>query len=581
MGLIKLSFVEKFKWYADCSTVCFVLLRLFLIFEISVKQITEAAEILQRYAAEHFIDEIPYESSDTFVLLRFISNMKDIQENFSVTVTLLRSRSVVQCRGVREHVQLAVQKIKTFLYGDNNFIVEKFVIPRNMVGVIIGSQGCNVNRYEQRFSVNLEISSNSGLVAIRGQTINVFNCREILLNEMISSHTFDTLSTTQESIAFLEEPDNFRKISHGLPVDIHFSFNAIKLRGICYDVEILKEAIQAIDSKTFVTKVRLLPNNFASLNRDPILSLQHRFHIDLEFESENFTLVMKGEMRQVKRFKAELYDLFGKSFPNYASIVKVHYHLGKVAGDTKALVSISAETGALITYDHSVSMFFIQARSTSILTKGFQELERRIEACRRLVFVHKIETSESWMIASLSDQHRQRLIKIEQSTMCTIEVCKDQLLVAVTGKDEKQVAIAQTRLLAFIDRLKKENVFLDIPEKSIDSFLMESHRMASKYGVKLGAVKKRCSRIYIKGNIIAVSQALNAINDWILKWEGIRKQKSAKMTDNLLPQDYCDRTSETPFDEKNDESKALYSSRHVQSQTVSEIFNFLVSDSDS
>jgi hypothetical protein len=134
----------------------------------------------------------------------------------------------------------------------------------------------------------------------------------------------------------------------------------------------------------------------------------------------------------------------------------------------------------------------------------------------------------------LLKSYRHEIYAIENTCECKIDVFKSESKISIIEK----VDSAKDALEALIDRIKDENVFMDLPESSMPHFVGQSMKHISKFAkshhVEINRVKKKMSRICIHGEGAAVSKAANAVREWIEIWEGKNPGTNVLVNDTTL-----------------------------------------------
>lgn len=490
----------------------------------SVENITEAAAVVRNFIASNFTIEINFNASDGNLLQRKDSILNKIQKEFDVKTYLSRSRGVIEIRGLEDNAKKAAVLVNRFLVGGDGLSVLKFCIPESVIGATIGKGGSNIAKFEKNFEgVKVDVNGTRPVITIRGEEKSASACREAVIKEIAKFMVSLNIDVDERVHNFLSNASNLRKIINGLSVSVNLSNTHAKLRGNCIDVEIVKAGIDEVKSGIYQGVLSLAPTLFEKLTSDETEELMHRIGHETESTTEiddkNFCFKFSAKASNVRRAKLLFLDYIGLHFPRYFSKVKIGKPFAKMAGESKAVLEMSADSGCDISFDHDLQMFLVQAKSPEVLTKGLESVEDRLTKCKDLIFVVNLNSSEFWVLGSLLTTHRNSVAAIETSHKSKIDIFKSDNVITMLGADD----FGRDALLALIDKVMKGNAFMNLPESSMPQFIGQSlkhmNSFAAAHCVKIDRVKKFPSRIRIQGEEIAVINAVNAVDEWTRKWE--------------------------------------------------------------
>jgi len=511
----------------------------------SIENIAEAAIILREFIASNYTIEVHFDASDAQLFARRDSILKNLETEGKVRVFLARNRNLVEIRGTEENANAAALEVKKFLYGGEGLCVLKISVPSSIIGAIIGKGGNNISKLEKEHEgAKIDVNSSVNVIAIRGSEEVAYLCRGTIMKEMVKVQASETLRVDVDAHEDLSKTSTLRTITNDLPVSVTFSTSHVKLRGNCVDVLTVKAAVVEFVSGSYEGHLALMPTLYdqvqaAAETKTFVQSMQEDTMTTAEFEKESHSLRINGKKSNVKRAKAMFLDFMESRFSPYSSkVLKVPKHLAKVAGDAKIVTGIAADSGCDISFDHDMYIFSLHAASPERLAKGLESIERHVQKCEKLVGVLHIDPSDSWILGYLLSTHRDSLKAIEESSECKVDVCKDELVVSITGKESDNAESGKEGLTALLEKVKKENAFADLPESSMPQFVGQSSRnlnsFAAVLNVHIERVKKAPSRIRIHGNEAAVASATNAVHEWIHSWEEKNKGTTIEVDDKTL-----------------------------------------------
>lgn len=506
----------------------------------SVENITEAAAMLRDFIASNYTVEIKFESGDANQLQRKGSILSVLEKEEGVKTYLARSRGVIEIRGLRKNVDVAVLKVKRFLFGGDHFLVLKISVPDNVIGAMIGKGGKNISKFEKDYEgAKVGMNNVVNVMTIRGEDKVAYACRGAVMKEMAKFSVIESIGINSEVHEFLSKTSNLRQITNGLPVTVTLTNSHAKLRGNYLDVPIVKAAMDELESGSYEGVVPLAPILFEKVTSEAetttfLKNVENETKSTTQIDEKNLCLKVSAKRTDVRRAKLLFLNHVERLFPRYCSKVKVARFYAKVARDSKILIHMSAESGCDITFDHDLQMFIVQAASPEQLTKGLESVEERLNQCKELIFVINIGSSDSWLFSLLLTTYRNEIATIETSCKCKIDIFKIDSVISIVGKHDA----GKNALVALIDRVKKESIFMDLPESSMPHFVGQSlkhmNNFAATHHVQIDRVKKFLSRIRIHGEESAVSNAASAVNEWIIHWEGGNPGTNVYVDNNSL-----------------------------------------------
>ncbi len=491
----------------------------------TIENITEGAALLRDFIASNYTVVVEFEPCDLHVLQRKGSILKEVEMVENVKTYIARSRGVVEVRGLRQKVESAVQMIKTFLFGDENFLVLKISVPNDIIGAMIGKGGSNITKFEKDYEgTKVNMSNLVNVMTIRGEEKVAYECRSAVIKAMTNVVVNGIVSINSDTHGQLSKATTLRKITNGLPVTVTLTNSHAKLRGHHLDVPVVKAAIVELESKKYEGNIPLVPQIFDKVignseTTEVLNNISNETKSEINMDKKNHCIQVSGKRADVKKAKLLFLDHLEHFLPHYCSKVKVASYFVKMAREAKALMKMTAESTCNLFFDHDLHIIFVQATSRLQLLNGLEAVQKRLDQCKERVLVMAISSSDSWIFSLLQSQYRQDIAAIEKSCKCKIDTFRTDSVISIVGDHDS----GEDAMIDLIARIKKENIFMDLPESSMPRFVGQSmknmNNFAASYSVQIDRVKKVLSRIHIYGEASAVSNAFIAVNEWIARWE--------------------------------------------------------------
>ncbi len=452
--------------------------------------------------------------------------MKKVEKEHGVRLNLKKALQVVSIKGKSEGISAAENNLKKILFGGDGFSVEKMFVPKAVVGAMIGKGGKNISKYESDFDpVMVTMHSLSHCLSIRGPSEQVESCRRQIARDIIECKVTESLQIDAEAFSKLSKPSQTSKVIGGLPVNLNVSQTSIRLRGSFGDVQEVLKQVKELTTGTYVAEINLIPDNFEKVSRaleDPaqLETICEATTTSANLDKSLGAIVITGKRSNVKRAKTMVLGFLESVAPSEIAKIKFLKPLLTSMGSSKDIAKLSMTSGCMISLERDICTFFLQASSSIKLKDGLEAIESKIEAIMKLTNVFQIE---SWLLQYLLAKSVEKIEMVKKECDCDIVLSRNDMMISIIGKEEAKVSKAKTMVDAIIDQAKKENVFIDIPESSMNEFLGTSGNhmrgIGSTYGVQIDRVKKTKSRIHIQGNGPALTRAVNVINEWVVNWE--------------------------------------------------------------
>ena len=462
--------------------------------------------------------------------------LKKIEKEFDVNLTLNKGRQSLVLRGKSESIKKAEEKVKKILYGGEGFAVQKMFVPALIMGMIIGKSGKNIAKYESDYdSVMVNIHSTTRCLTIRGEPDQVEACKRIITKDIVQCNVSESIQINAEGLAKLSKPGTLDKLLGGLPVTYTLVQTALRLKGAYCDVKDVMVLVNDLLTGVYMAEISLIPENFKKVeiaikNPEHLETIRKSTSTSIDLDKSNGVIVIKGKRSNVRRAKTLLVTFLVSVAPSQFSKVKFLKPLLKSMGSSKEVGELSMMTGCNISLERDICTFLVQSTSDENSRAGEKAVEEKIEACLKLTYVMQVE---SWLIQHLSAKNMAEIEKISENSECEITLSKNDFMISIIGKEEEKVSNAKTSVGTLINKAKKENSFVDLPESSMNLFVGISGKQMSlfarTYNVTMERVKKSTTQIRIQGTETSVSRAYNAVVEWVSQWE----KKNAGVTLNI------------------------------------------------
>jgi polyribonucleotide nucleotidyltransferase len=484
------------------------------------------------FLAKNYLEEVTITEEDQEALLTGgkESKIMKFSEELGVHLSVDRSRYVVVVRGPAENVKSATSRLNQFLKGGDGHSVARLAVTEDVIGVIIGKGGSTRQQLEQKYDgVSISISKAYN-VSIRGPEDKVAACRVEMLKRVSSARVTQIVPVTEEQAVTLEKNNAIKRTIKAVPVQINISDGTAKIRGFFYDVcdavSLLKEQLTGVyesiielDAPQF-TKVR-------GATRDP--SYLQRMELDtsakVALDLSAGSLIVSGKRTNVKRAKDQVFGLLDFILPGEMKRLKIPKPLHSSIGQAMSLADISANAGGATVYlDRDLSSIIIRSPDPEKVKIAAGLVEQKIKDGEKLAYVVEVAPSEAaWLLPLIIGKNGAKISLLQKDSGCNIDVSKESRTVTVTGQSEAEVLKVREALDSVVEKARKENVFLSLPEAAIAYFVGKGGKnikeLSSAHGVEIQRIPKGPHSIRVNGQEDAVESAKNAIDEWLIQWE--------------------------------------------------------------
>jgi hypothetical protein len=472
--------------------------------------------------------EVGYDRDDQDSLLQRGSDsiLKKLSSSYGVLTNLVRSQCIVVITGKENDIQSAKEELQSYLYGGNGISVIKVFAPTEVLGALIGKGGSNLKKLEKDFHpVKLNVMRTTKRICIRGPEEDVHQCRGKIVQTIMTQHISETLQLGSTDFEKLSVPAVKRKIFNDLPSEqLILRPGSARLRGTYFDIQELQFQLEEILTDEYKTVVRLETAQFETVkNQLELEQLSDTTGAKLEIDQSKGGILIAGKRTCVKRAKNNLLGALELLLPKHFCRVKILKPLIRNIRHDERVATIAAESGCSLSIDHDLNCVIIQNSTVSDTTKGVTAIEALLKKYEELNYVLRIDRSDAWLVNLFIDKGGVMIKTIEKESGCGVRLWRDELLISASGNEKDCVQKAKDLILTIVEKAKRENMFVDLPETALGEFIGRagSHLsdFSNKYNIEIQRVKKQ-TKFKISGEENAVSIAVSRISDWLKNWEG-------------------------------------------------------------
>jgi len=427
------------------------------------------------------------------------------------------------------------------------------------VGSIIGKGGSGISQMEQKHKgVSIFVYRASNCFCLRGPKRVVDECRGAIILKVASASVSQPIELCPREYDILKNSaDVVRSIQDETNVQVSFSESLLKIKGTAGNISdaqgLFEELLQGNYRAALSFEVALMEQIQQCVNRNLFDFISSETKCTMEIDTKQFNVTISGKRSGVKKAKALLMDKLTSSMPDNWIRIQVPKPLVTVMNDGMKLASISAKSGSLISFDIDTCYIIIQSTSTLKNTVAVELIQSLIIDSQRLIFMVKLEQDDSWIISLMNWDELAGNIK--SVTQCVLQPYHEDLMISITGLDEDSVKRARKILDDHIDRIRIENIVMDIPEEAMSAFLgrknANMNALARDHGVSIERLKKNSDRVRLQGE--NVLSAMIAVKDWIQAWEvknmndpSASMKKLETVSDNKRPASVTENVQQHP-----------------------------------
>jgi rRNA processing protein Krr1/Pno1 len=511
------------------------------------EDLEKAKTMFEDFLANNHVDEVAVTEEDLDTLLSGGKGSKimKLSEEMGVTLFADRSHHVVVIRGSVEKVDDAKQKLGQFLNGGDGHSVVRISANDQVVGVIIGKGGKNRKQLEEKYEgVSINISK-THRVSIHGPEDTVTECRVEILKMISSARVTQTLSVSEEQHKALQKNDAIKRITQQAPAHITIADGTANIRGLFYDVRdvvsLLNEQLTGVytsavelDASQFV-KVRGAARDSSHFER---MESESSAKVSLDLSARS--IAVSGKRSNVRKAKDQVFLFLAFIVPGEIERMKISKPLYSSVGQATSLAEISASVGGATVYlDRDVSSIIVRSPDQEKVKQAVKLVDQKIKDAERLAYVLEVLPAEAWLIPLIIGKNGNHITALQKDSGCHIDVSRESRTVTVIGDSEESVKKAREKLDAFVEKGRRGNVFMSIPEKAIAAFVGKGgnhvKELSIDYGVDIQRVRKGPQQLKITGDGDKVEAAKNAIEEWLAGWDQSHASLEIPLEKQLIP----------------------------------------------
>ena len=506
------------------------------------EKISEAATIVLDFIKTNYIEEVLVAAKDMQTLLRGgkSSKIMDLATEFEVRMNAERDKGVVIVRGEQDKVHAAVKALNQFLFGGDGLSVVKIPLNEQLLGIVIGKAGKTKDELLKKFpGVSLAVDSAECIITLRGPESAAEECRIEVSKLIASAQISESLELSQKTYQHLTKCKP-RDIVRDIPVQLNITESSLTVRGYRTDVadalSLLKEAIHGRYEARLVLSSPQFSQIASACRRglSPLQRVMDSSGATIALDSSDDSLVFRGNKAQVRSAKQELMAfldfLFGPSFSRMELSGPLRLYMGKMS----TLTEVSAVSGASVHFDRDTGYLLLFSVKAENVDKARSMLYERIAEASKLFSELSLEPSEDWIVSSIIGKKGAQISKLRKATKCEIDVDSSTRTILIRSKDAELVAAARMTLEDFVNKLRRENALIEIPEVDLPAFIGRSGakitEFSDKYDVEAKVQKTSPPSIRFHGDELAVAAAKAAVLEWIKTREAAQKEAAAVET---------------------------------------------------
>mmetsp|Transcript_16817 Transcript_16817/g.48312 ORF Transcript_16817/g.48312 Transcript_16817/m.48312 type:complete len:1261 (+) Transcript_16817:43-3825(+) len=514
-------------------------------------QVDQCAVLILDFLGSNHLEEFEIPPEDEKILFQGENGLtRRVEKEHHVAAIYRKSERRLYIRGKEDNVKSAAQHIKQVLVGGDGFAVVRMSLPDGTVGTLVGKGGKNVKAIEaEHEGVTIQISDASispPILTMRGPEEKVEEARSKILASLATTKVVDSVPISSEQKETLENaPSVIRDIATDANSQMTLMESSVRIRGVSSDVRYAKGLLMETLTGSYKSYIDFEAGQYSvissAVTKDPshFERIRKSTETDLALDEEAKAICILGKRSNVKKAKALLFDFLEFVLSSSMERVKVEKPFMKTMADAEGLADIAAASGASISLDRDLSFVIIQSSDSGKVETAFKLVSARIVEHGRLVDVHKLDQSEAWLLPNIIGKGGSTIRSLETNSGCSVEVSKEELTIVIRGKDEVKVAAVKVKLFEVIDNLKRECLFIDIPDQAQLAFIGKSGEhinfLRDEHNVTIDVMKKPNGRLQVQGSESNILAAKTAIDVWRKEWEGQNIGESVAVEGTDIP----------------------------------------------
>lgn len=447
-------------------------------------------------------------------------------EEFDVQIHIDRTTYVATVRGSEDKLDLASKKLNQFLNGGDGHSVARLPVTEQVVGIVIGKGGKTRQELESKYEgVSISVPK-SFMVTIRGPDHSVADCRVEIARMIASARVSETVTFSDEQMEILGRKDFVKKIAQQTSVVLAVDGTKVTAKGSFYDVRDSVSLLNEMLTGEYRTTVELDAPQYAKVRntvRDPshFKRMESASSATIQLDLSSGSIAISGKKVDVKKGKDEIYRFLDFILPGEISRTKISRPFLGTVGQASRLADISARAGGLAAYlDRDMREVILRSPDPEKVKRGTELLAEMIKDGERLIFVLNVKAADSWIMAAVKGKNGTQVAALaSKHPNCKFDISKETRTITVTGDSEEAVQSAKEVVLAAVEKVKAENVFVCIPEKYVSYFVGKGgahvKEVSAKYGTELQRIEKGEFNFKISGDAANVAATKKYIDDWL------------------------------------------------------------------
>jgi len=523
--LVKLFFRYKAKEVGEVVHVVGDDDRQQIVLRGSEEKLSNAKKLVDDFLAENYIEQLNISDEDTRALLTGGKNSKIVELSKDTGVYLTTDREqpgLVFARGNKENVTKVLTNVRSYLFGDDDVLVERLALPSETMGSVIGKGGKTRKELETLYGVTISIHRNESVVTIRGKKEEALKCRLQIKKIASSTHLIRKLTLSEENAKAVIKTNYHRQVMKSVPVNVSVNGCEVTIRGIRDDVRHAVALLEKHLGKDYKTGYYLDESVFTRLNEAwkdqlSLSRLEAISRASISLEKKACALLFSGEVSQVCKAKTEAIKYMKFIFDDRFQCLQMGKSLGIALSKSGVFSEAAATSDAQIVIDRDLDLVLVFADSQNKVESGLGFIRSKIEEQQKLMHEIFLPSNEMWLISMVVGKGGSRIKALRKESDCRIDVDSKTGCISLIGETEEAVQCGKVAIEDLLEQARKECAYVKIPESDMAAFVGRSGSHVSEFTKTHGVdiQTQRPSMVRISGKEDAVSAAKAALNEWV------------------------------------------------------------------
>lgn len=224
-------------------------------------------------------------------------------------------------------METAKKAIEKSLYGSEDYIVSRMVVPERYTGVLVGKNGSNLSKLETDHGVAATLLRLNHELVLRGSPENVKTCRASVYKMLATINVNESIPISRVQYEELSKDNTMKSIIDGISVNATLENTEVKLRGIDVDV---KEAKSRFIEKLTGKYVAYIPLDAAQLNKlqktnsldEKLRQIGDSSKAALALDTKECAIKIEGKRSNVKKAKLTVFKYLEFMLPSQFAKVR-------------------------------------------------------------------------------------------------------------------------------------------------------------------------------------------------------------------------------------------------------------------